>query len=257
MRWPVLHSYPSSQMGMPGGRHVAGGEDARDAGLELLVHRYAVVQVEPRLRRQLSARFHADADHHHVGRQCLPAGGPHPLDVAMAHQGVDRGVEMEVGAVRACRSRWTALTSRPRTRSSGVAIGSMRTTSKLSWRAEAATAEPIQPAPTTANRTGRCQRGTEPIAVLHGSQVVDALEAGSRYVHVAGAGAGGEQQPVVVDHPAVVGLDPSVAEVAGQSPGSKTTARCRDGRSSRGGGRRSKRCRPWLRRWPLDNGGRS
>ena len=63
MRSPVSRIRPA--------RDVAGGEDARDAGLEVLVHRDAAVDGEACLFRQGDRRPHADADDDEIGLKRL------------------------------------------------------------------------------------------------------------------------------------------------------------------------------------------
>ena len=56
----------------------------------------------------------------------------------------------------------------------------MSVTSTPFWRAEAATSEPIQPAPITTTRAACASRSRERVGVGEVAQVVDAVEVGAR-----------------------------------------------------------------------------
>src|SRR5258708_21899403 len=69
---PVLDPQILAGVAIGPPRDVAGGKDARDAGLEIFVHGHASIGLESRTLGELDSRPHADADNDEVGRQCRP-----------------------------------------------------------------------------------------------------------------------------------------------------------------------------------------
>ena len=85
--------------GVVGVGDVAGGEDARRAGLQVLVDEDAVVDGEPGLGGQPGARLHADADDHEVALELASVAGADALDRRVALEGLDAGPEQHLHAV--------------------------------------------------------------------------------------------------------------------------------------------------------------
>ena len=94
----------------------------------------------------------ADAEHHRVARDARAIGEPDALDTAVALDALDPRAGQQPYAVLMCRSAKKAPRSAPRTPSSGCSAYSMSVTSLPLPRTEAATSQPIQPAPTTTSR---------------------------------------------------------------------------------------------------------
>lgn len=125
---PVLDAniVPGQRVGPA--RDVAGGEDTRNAGFEMFVHRHATIRLDSGAFGEFDERLDADPDHNQVGANCVAV-----LERHFAF--VDRYnalLEMEHTPLRSCRRCRYAPTCGPRTLSIGTASGA--TTWTLSFR---------------------------------------------------------------------------------------------------------------------------
>lgn len=172
----MLDTYPLAHIGVPGGGHVAGSVDPRGAGLEVLVHHDAVVEIEAGGGGELGPGFDPDAGDDEIGGENLALDGAHPLDGVVAHEGVDRGVGVELDAVVGVQvpANGADLGAEDALERRGHRVDEDDLDAELAGggghlRADPTGADHGQP-------TGRGQGGAEPVAVLHRSQVVDTVE---------------------------------------------------------------------------------
>ncbi len=92
---PVLDADPLASERIRPARDVACGEHAGRAGLEILVHEDAGVDLEPRRLRDVGHRPHADPDDDEIGIDCLAILQRNPPVV----DGSERLPEMEAHAL--------------------------------------------------------------------------------------------------------------------------------------------------------------
>ena len=171
---------------------------------------------KPACSARRGARLHADAHDDEVAVDRLPVAGAHALHrvspsnastpVPEQHPHPVIGVDVAVdGADLAYRGRVPAARQ----------SGSITVTSRPSWRAEAATSEPIQPAPTTTTEPLCAKPFAQGVRVIDAAEVEHAVQIGSGYREPARLGAGGEQQAVVAQPLAVVELELAACGVEG------------------------------------------
>ena len=138
--------------------HVAGGEHARRAGLQVLVDEDPIVHGDSGSRGEFGARLHTDSDDHEVALEFAAVAGADALDRLVSLECRDAGphehlhplVGVDVAVDGAYLGAQHAL--------QGDLIRIEEVTSRPRWRAEAATSAPIHPAPTTTTVPPRSSR---------------------------------------------------------------------------------------------------
>jgi hypothetical protein len=68
---PVLDADTLSGQLVGPARDVAGGEDTRNAGFEMFVHRHATIRLDSGALGEFDERLDADPDHNQVGANCV------------------------------------------------------------------------------------------------------------------------------------------------------------------------------------------
>ena len=186
---------------MPGAGHVAGGEHVGHRGAQALVDRDPVVDVDSGVRAQVDTRGDADPDDHEVAVDRLAADRSERC--ATAPSPSNASTPSPSSNSTPCRGGRRGRRRRSPDRrpgSAGSSSGSIKATSSPLWRDEAASSQPIQPAPTTTTRPlpmASRSRSTSESSTCAGSGL---LELSARHREPARLGPGGEQQPVVVEH---------------------------------------------------------
>ena len=177
-----------------------------------------------------------------------PAGQADALDAAVALDRVDPRAGQQLDAVLAVDVGVDVRPPPGRARSRAARRGARRcVTSMPSCRAEAATSEPIQPAPITTRRPPAGGHRGQPLAVGDRAQVEDAVEVDAGQRQRARLGAGGEQEAVPGAAASAVGEGHGARRRCRSRPPRRRrrcAARCRAPRRSRPRARRPCRARP-------------
>jgi hypothetical protein len=101
----VLDADPRPVVRVLGVGRIAGDEDVRRAGLQVLVGEDPVLDGDPGLGREPDPRLHPYPDDHEVALQPAPVGGAHPLDRPVSLERLDpRPISI--------RTPWSAWMSR-------------------------------------------------------------------------------------------------------------------------------------------------
>ena len=149
---PVLGAHVAVVVRVPGVGDVAGGVDARDGGLEVLVDDDAVVDMQAGRPCEFGAGVTPTPTTTTSAASARPSLSTISSTVSAPRSSLTPVPGRSVTPLSACSRRNTSPISSPTMRCSGVGAGPIRVTSAPIWRAGAATSEPIQPAPMTATR---------------------------------------------------------------------------------------------------------
>ena len=154
----------------------------------------------PARSSQLDPRRDTDTDDDDVGGLDLAVVEHDLLDAGGAPQLDDAALQTQPDAVVGVQPPEHLPDLAPRTRWSGTGEGSTSTTSAPIWRADAATSEPIHPAPTTTTRPAPRTASPSRTGVAEPAEVVDAVQIGAGDVEPSRRGArrqdrGGERHP--------------------------------------------------------------
>ena len=199
--------------------HVAGGIDIGQRGPASLVHENPVVDGGPRGPEQLAVGGDTDAGDHQVALEATALLGPHALDPTRAFERGDRVLQDELHTLVTVNRR--EHLAHLRTEDSGqrhrVSLDGGHLDSELPERCRDLGAD--EPETDHHGAAPGLRGGADPIAILHGAELEDAVEIGAGHRQGPVAPARGDEEPIVTNVLAALELDGLARRIDGGRAG--------------------------------------